>query len=99
MDRLPPTQDALLQHVKQSIHQAGVWTTSTSNQQTIPSPEEFSWTKTSGTWMPVWMTLPEVSKACRELIKCCCKENCTNCTCAKAKAGIACSPLCNCKCN
>ena len=80
-----------------SIHQAGVWTTSTSTQQAVPSPEEFSWTKTSGTWMPLWMSMPEVSKVCHELIRCCCKGNCTNCTCAKA--GIACSPLCNCKCN
>ena len=96
VDRLPPTQDALLQHVRRSIHQAGVWTTSTSTQQTIPSPEGFSWTMTSSSWIPVWMTIPEVSKACRELIKCCCKGNCSNCTCAKA--GIACSPLCNCKC-
>ena len=82
-------QDALLQHV---MHQAGVWTTSTSTQQAVPSPEDFSWTKTSGTWMPVWMSMPEVSKACHELIRCCCKGN-TNCTCAKA--GIACSTLCN----
>ena len=97
VDRLPPTQDALLQHTRRSLYQAGIWTTSTQGQQVVPSPEEFSWTKSSSTWIPVWITIPEVSKGCRELIKCHCKGDCSNCTCAKAN--IACSPLCNCKCN
>ncbi len=29
MDRIPPTQDALLQHAKRAVFQAGIWTTST----------------------------------------------------------------------
>ena len=32
MDRLPPTKDALLQHVKRTIYQAGIWTTSTKDR-------------------------------------------------------------------
>ena len=43
----------------------------------------------------IWITKPEVSKACRELINCSCKGDCSNCTCAKAN--IVCSPLFNCK--
>jgi len=36
-------------------------------------------------WVPVWITLPEVSNACRELVKCSCKYNCTRCSnCLKA---------------
>ena len=98
VDRLPPTQDALLQHTSRSLYHAGIWTTSIQTQQVIPSPEEFSWTKSSCTWVPIWISIPEASKACRgrELIKCHCKGDCSNCTCAKAN--IACSPLCNCKC-
>ncbi|KAJ8359070.1 hypothetical protein SKAU_G00155950 [Synaphobranchus kaupii] len=70
MEKLPPTQDALLQHMKRAIYQAGVWATSTQIQQVIPSPQDYGWTKESGSWMPVWLTIPEVSRACRELIKC-----------------------------
>ena len=98
MDRIPPTQNALLQHTQWAVYQAEIWTTSTQVQQVVPSPEEFAWTKTSSTsWHPVWMTIPEVSKACSELIKCSCKGDCTNCKCGRAN--LACSPLCNCKCN
>ena len=76
MERIPPTQNALLQHTKQAVYQAGIWTSSTQMQQIIPSPQDFAWTKVSSTqsWQPVWMTIPEVSKACSELIKCSCKE-------------------------
>jgi len=65
-------------------------------QPIIPSPEEFGSTMESGYWVPVWITLPEISKACRDLVKCSCKGNCTICKCIKAN--LNCSPLCTCKC-
>ena len=43
MDKIPPTQDALLQHTRRTLYQAGVWTTCTQAQPTIHSPEEFGW--------------------------------------------------------
>ena len=97
VERIPPTKDALLQHTRRAVYQAGIWTTSMQTHQVIPSPQEFSWNKPSNSWEPVWITVPEVSKACRELIKCSCKGDCSNCKCAKAN--IICSPLCNCKCS
>lgn len=96
MDNLPPTRNSLLQHTRRAVYQAGIWTTCTQPQPQIPSPQDFAWTKTSETWKPVWMTIPEVSKSCRELIKCSCKGECTMCKCAKAQ--VVCSPLCKCKC-
>ena len=97
MDRIPPTQDALLQHTRRAVYQAGIWTTSTQAEPVVPSPQEFAWTKVSDLWVPVWMTIPEVSRACSELIKCSCRGDCSQCKCGKAN--LACSPLCNCKCN
>ena len=35
IERIPPTQDALLQHTKQTVYQAGIWT-STQTQQVLP---------------------------------------------------------------
>lgn len=32
------------------------------------SPQEFAWMKESESWVPVWITLSEISKACSELI-------------------------------
>ena len=53
VDRIPPTQDALLQHVQRAVYQAGIWTTSTQAQQVVPSPQQFAWTKESELWAPV----------------------------------------------
>merc|ERR1712002_470550 len=39
MDTIPPTHGALLQHAKQCVYQAGVWTTSDQSKQHIPTPE------------------------------------------------------------
>ncbi len=97
VERIPPTQNALLQHVRRAVYQAGIWTTCAQAQQVVPSPQAFGWTKESTSWIPVWITIPEVSKACSQLIRCSCKGNCLNCKCGKAN--LACSPLCNCKCN
>ena len=79
MDKLPPTNDALLQHVRRAVYQAGIWMTSTQMELVIPSPHDFAWTKISDLWVPVWVTIPEASRACRELIKCSCKGDCSIC--------------------
>ena len=61
--------------------------------------EDFAWTKVSGSWVPVWMTIPEISKACVKPIKCSCKGDCSN-KCSKcSKANLVCSPLCKSKCS
>ena len=98
MDRLPPTRNALLQHTKRVIFQAGIWTVSTEAKPLIPSPGDFGWSKNQATklWEPVWMTIPEVAKSCRVLHRCSCKGDCRNCKCRQAN--MPCSPLCKCKC-
>ena len=64
-----------------------------------PSPQDFAWTKDQAAtlWVPVWTTIPVVSKACHELIRCSCRGDCRNCKCGRAN--LICSPLCKCKCN
>ncbi len=99
IDNIPPTQNVLLQYSQRAVYQAGIWTTSTQVYQVVPPSSEFAWSKaTPGkSWVPVWITIPEVSKACNQLIKCACKGDCNRCKCAKAN--LACSSLCSCKCN
>ena len=98
IDNIPPTQNALLQHTQRAVYQAGIWTTSTQVHQVVSSPSEFGWSKspTAESWVPVWITIPEVLKACNQLIRCACKGDCSRCKCAKAN--LSCSPLCSCKC-
>ena len=52
-----------------AVYQTGIWTTSTQEQQSVPSPHEFGWIKESNSWAPVWIIIPEVSRACSQLIK------------------------------
>ena len=97
MDKLPPTTNSFYQHLLRVIYQAGIWTTSENAQQDMPSPESFGWTKVESTYVPMWMTIPEASRACRELIRFSCKGNCSDCKCARSN--LDCSPLCKCNCN
>ena len=91
MERVPPTQDTLLQHTLRVIYQAGIWMTSDRAQQAIVSPQHFGWTKAEHSWLPVWLTLPDVSHACRELIRCSCKGDCSKCKCGRAN--LDCTPV------
>ena len=100
MERLPPTQDALLQHLKRVAYQAGIWCTSEQSEQHAPTPEGWGWTLDEDSqWAPVWNTLPVVSKACSELVKCGCKSQ-SGCgaRCACRKAHWKCTELCSCHC-
>ena len=62
----------------------GVWMVS-SPTPSIPSPSNFGWMMGEGIWLPLWITIPEVSKCTKELIKCRCTGGCTSCSCAKAE--------------
>ena len=97
LENIPPTRDTLHQHILRMVYQAGIWSTSLFNQQNVPSPDTFGWKKVENVWTPVWMTIPQVSRACRELIKCTCKVgDCSSCSCGSEN--LPCTTLCKCKC-
>ena len=62
MERMPPTQNALLQHTKRAVYQAFIWVTSTQVQQMIPSPSDYGWGQVDNVWSPLWLTVPEPVK-------------------------------------
>ena len=97
LENIPPTQDALAQHLKPAIYQSSIWSVSPDPQCVIPTPSDWGWELKDNTWVPVWITLPVAAKSCNELIKCSCKASkCTRCKCAKAS--LNCTDLCKCKC-
>lgn len=98
MHNLPPTQDALLQHTNRCLYQSSIWLNSLESFQDAPTPANFGWKYNEETWQPIWMTIPEASQSCRQLIKCGCKVEplCSN-SCFCKKAGLACTALCHCK--
>ena len=98
MDSLPPTQAALIQHIKRAVLQSGYcWYRSLQAQQNLPSPKDWGWERSSDEddWQPFWSTLPDVGKCCPELVKCGCKKGC-NKRCKCVKAGLKCTALCFC---
>ena len=43
---------------------------------------------------PIWTTLAEASKTCMALVKCGCKQKCSEC-CKCKKHGLPCTELCS----
>ena len=99
LERIPPTADALLNHVKRAIYQTGIWGSALEPQPNIPSPHLFGWKRDdpNSNWEPVWITQGEANKECREFVKCSCKLVCTRCKCANAN--LNCKLLCGCSCS
>ena len=99
IDNIPPTENALIQHTKRSVYQAGYcW-----GQSLVPSPQnlipgEWGWRKNqSQMWVPYWTNLQQASACCSELIKCGCKvENGCRGRCKCIKAHMLCTALCKC---
>ena len=68
MERLPPTQNALLQHVNRCVYQASIWTENPKPVIAAPSPDGFGWYKSDSGWHPIWTTVPAAAVACTEFI-------------------------------
>lgn len=72
---IPPTHGALVQHVKQTGFQAGhIWGQSLVPSPSILNPQEWGWISDTDEWRLLWVTLPEITKACQELVKCGCRK-------------------------
>lgn len=98
IDHIPPTKDALHQHVLRAVFQAGhVWGQMLVKCPPLPSPSNWGWKQDEdeNIWIPNWTTLPEASKACPELIKCKCQVACSG-RCKCCKANLPCTKLCLC---
>ena len=95
MDGLPPSQAALVEHIKRAAYQAGhVWAQMFVAVPTLPSPSEWGWLQTiDGGWEVKWTILAEAFQACREFLRCLCKTS--QCKCVKAS--LQCTGLCFCR--
>lgn len=96
LESLPPTSDAFLLHVKRTIFQAvHCWGHCMEKEPHFPDPTEWGWTQAGEGWVPKWMTLPEVSQSCSELIHCGCKKGCFG-KCKCVRSHLVCTALCQC---
>ena len=97
IDNIPPTQAALLEHIKRAVYQAThVWSQALDPSPELPSPEHWGWKLTESGWKPFWTKLPEVAASCLELVHCGCKKGCKN-QCKCRVLNLECTELCHCK--
>ena len=93
-----PTGDALLQHTKRAIFQASYWRKCLVAKQNLLDPTEYGWKQEeNGQFSIQWITKPEASAICRELIYCGCHpaKGCKGRRKCK-KASLKCTALCKC---
>ncbi|KAL9960530.1 hypothetical protein ACROYT_G034002 [Oculina patagonica] len=97
LEELPPTHDALEQHLKRATYQGGfVWGQATIPMPVLPNPTDWGWTVSrEGQMQPLWVTLPAAAVSCKELVHCGCKKTCGK-RCKCVKADLPCTPLCVC---
>ena len=77
LENIPPTQAALKQHIKRTYYQVNCWNHALVLGPEMPESSDWSWANDPSGWQPIWTTLHEASKSCRELIHCRCKRGCT----------------------
>ena len=79
IDKIPSTSGALLLYDRRTAYQGGyIW--GKSHEKSINPPEATNWgwqKDKNGIYHPLWTLLPIASKACIQLIKCCCKKRMT----------------------
>ena len=96
-DNMPPTKDALIQHILRAAYQAGyIWGQALITRPNLPDPSNWGWLKTGNTWDPVWTTLPPITKQLKDLVVCKCKKICKP-PCKCCVAGVKCTSLCYCQ--
>ena len=75
IEAIPPTREALIQHIKRAAYQAGFcWGQMMICLPELPSPAEWGWVQGENGWGIYWTTLPEATEACQQLITCGCKK-------------------------
>ena len=89
-EKLSPTQDALIQHLKRSQHQLMIWMKASVPKTCIKPPEESGWSLSGDNLIPILITSEAVPSACAELLTCGFKTrkcNSGRCTCNKNRIG------------
>ena len=97
---LPPTRDALELHIRRCHYQAFVWKQACCQYPILPNPDGTGWMKVDGDQLvPRLMTLDPIPKACKEIISCSCKSECTTLRCGCKRAKLFCTSVCGCTVN
>jgi hypothetical protein len=99
LDNLPPTQDALLLHIRRAHYQALVWRNSTVANPELPNPQTSGWCMEQDKLLPVLMTKKGLSAECVDIMTCGCPEtgrHCQTFQCKCKRSKLKCTGACKC---
>ncbi|CAC5386145.1 unnamed protein product [Mytilus coruscus] len=97
IESVPPTREALYQHAKRSVYQAGlIWMQRLLLRPVLPSPDLYVWkNQDNGMWYPFLTILAKAASPLQELVHCGCKKVCRG-QCKCFKSALPCTALCKC---
>ena len=94
---LPPTQDALTQHVKRANYQATIWRHCLESQLEVPSPIGHGWTADSDGFLQyIWMTKPPAPDDVLQSSFCSCNKTACGKRCSCKAKTLSCTGRCKC---
>lgn len=99
-EKLPPTKDTLVQHIRRAHYQDTVWRSSLKSRQQLDSPIQNGWQRhADGTQLkPLLTTIDPVPRTCVAIVSCGCKSarSCATTRCKCRKGEMICTPACSC---
>ena len=95
-ENLPPTEDALIQHIRRVSYQVFIWKIAIHSMINMPSPVGNGWKKQDGYLVPNYLTKDHAPKNIESLITCKCTTGCRTNTCRCRKNSLGCTEACLC---
>jgi hypothetical protein len=97
-EKLPPTEDAFVLHLKRANYQAYIWIHALQPLLRLPSLIGNGWKRDeSGGVVPHQMTRPAAPEAFLVFVKCGCQTGCYTLRCKCHKESMLCSDACGCE--
>ena len=98
-ENIPPTQDALHQHLLRAHYQAFLWKNANIANLDIPSPTTSGWHLKEGKLIPILMTKEPITAECVNIVTCACTSKgrlCQTTQCKCKKNALRCTSACRC---
>ncbi len=95
LENLPPTANALKQHILRAHFQAAVWRSANSPKPGIPEPTDSGWHLVQDSLVPVLTTANPIPSAYTPLLTCRC-TNCATSKCTCRSKHLRCIAACQC---
>lgn len=95
-EKLPPTVDSLVQHLRRANYQAFIWKNATQGLLNLPSPCGNGWKLDDITSILTheYMLQQPIPESMVELVRCKCKKACSSKSCSCRKSNLSCTDVC-----